>query len=70
MSAITRAIEIAGGLSSLAAKVEESPQTVSNWRARGRVPPKHCAAIERATNGEVTKADLCPEVFGTQEHRA
>ena len=34
---------------------------VSNWRARGNVPPEHCAAIEMATGGLVSRKDFHPD---------
>jgi len=37
------------------------PSAVSNWLARGTIPnPAYCFAIERATNGLVTRQDLRP----------
>lgn len=63
MSALERAIEAAGGLSSLANALEATPQVVWNWRKRG-VPPERCALIETATNGQVTRHDLRPDIFG------
>ena len=35
-----------------------SMQTVSNWKVRG-VPVEHCTAVEQATNGRVTRQELC-----------
>lgn len=49
MDALNRAIDAAGGISKLAAAINEAQNTVSNWRARGRVPVAPCARIERAT---------------------
>jgi DNA-binding transcriptional regulator YdaS (Cro superfamily) len=48
-SAIERAIRIAGGVAALGRQLEESTQTVSNWRQRGEAPANKCAAIERIT---------------------
>jgi len=37
------------------------PSAISNWLARGTTPnPTYCSAIERATNGAVTRQDLRP----------
>lgn len=63
MSALERAIKIAGSLSQLAEAIDASPQVVQNWRSRERVPPERCADIERATAGAVTCAELRPDVF-------
>lgn len=57
---IDKACEAAGGLAKLAAAIGQTAQTVSNWRARG-VPVVHCAAIEQATAGRVTRRDLRPD---------
>ncbi|MBE0615223.1 MAG: helix-turn-helix domain-containing protein [Burkholderiales bacterium] len=65
MSPIEKAIELAGGTSALAKKIGvNSPQVVSNWVARKRVPPKYCAAVERATDGKITRQHLRPELWG------
>lgn len=60
MNALNRAVEIAGGVSALADSIGFSQSGVSNWRARGSVPVEHCAAIEQATAGAVTRRDLRP----------
>lgn len=57
---LDKACASAGGLTKLAAAIGQSSQTVSNWRDRG-VPVVHCAAIEQATNGAVTRRDLRPD---------
>lgn len=57
---IKRASEAVGGLAKLAEAIGTSPQAVSNWRGRG-VPIEHCAAIEQASNGAVTRRDLRPD---------
>lgn len=63
MTAIKRAIKAAGGLSVLADRLKVDPQVVNNWRARKRVPADKCAAVEAATDGEVTCHELRPDVF-------
>lgn len=49
MDALDEAIKIAGGVSRLATQIGQAQNTVSNWRARGRVPIAPCGQIERAT---------------------
>lgn len=45
----------------LARRVGVSPALVYQWRTGRRpVPVKHCALIEQATNGVVTRRDLRP----------
>lgn len=68
MDALSRAIELCEGLTGLARKIEEKPQTVSAWLQRGlkrgrvRVPAEHCPSIELATEGQVTCEQLRPDV--------
>ena len=58
---LDRAIEVMGGISKLAAAIGERPNVVSNWRMRGgNVPERHCASIEIATHGAVTRRDFHP----------
>ena len=62
MDALDKAIAAAGGVGALATQIEVTQTAVSNWRARGTViPPVHCAAIERAAGGAVTRRDLRPD---------
>lgn len=59
---LQRAIDAAGGVGALAAKIGIGQTAVSNWKARqGPVPVEHCAAIELATEGKVTRKDLRPD---------
>lgn len=48
-TSIERAIRVAGGVSALAKQLDESVQTVWNWKARGEAPANRCAAIETIT---------------------
>ena len=46
----------------LAKNLQVSQPTVSDWcTGKKRVPIERCAAIERATNGAVTRKDLRPD---------
>jgi len=59
---IKQASEIAGGTSALARILGRSPSEVSQWVSGNRpIPLAYCAAIERATNGQVTRKDLRPQ---------
>lgn len=62
MSALERAIEVAGGLSALAFRLGVKPQVVHNWRKRG-IPPQRVLEIERATQGLVTRHQLHPDLY-------
>lgn len=61
---LDRACQILGNASALARALRIKPPSVAEWRARNRVPAERCLAIERATNGRVTKHELRPDVFG------
>ena len=63
-TALDRAINHVGGVSALARLLGTNQSTVSNWRARGVIPAERCAAIEEATEGKVTRADLRPDLWG------
>lgn len=46
----------------LAASIGVSPVLVSQWSTGPRLPPiERCVAIERATDGQVTRRDLRPD---------
>ncbi|HDR8947288.1 TPA: helix-turn-helix domain-containing protein [Burkholderia vietnamiensis] len=58
---IEKACVKAGGLSALARTLGVAPSTVHQWLTLDRpVPPRRCSAIERATDGEVSRKDLRP----------
>jgi len=60
-TAIDAAISCVGGVARLADAVGVRQSAISNWRVRGTQPnAAYCAAIERATNGQVTRKDLRP----------
>ncbi|PWN56337.1 transcriptional regulator [Abyssibacter profundi] len=64
MTELDKAIEHCGSAAALADKLGVVPMTVSQWRKRGRVPAERCRAVEEATEGEVTRYALRPDVFG------
>ena len=61
MKPIDQAISESGGVGKLASALGVVQSAVSNWRIRGNVPAEHCAGIEIATNGVVTRRDLRPD---------
>lgn len=68
---IEKAIAIRGSQKALADAVGVPASFVSQWLTGHRpVPPKRCRAVEAATDGAVTAAELRPDVFGepTQHH--
>lgn len=60
MTALERALKLAGGTAALARELGVSDSVVSNWKARASVPLDSCAGIEAATG--VTCEDLRPDV--------
>ena len=62
MVEIKRACDLVGGISKMAALLGISGPTVSQWCTGVRpVPIERCVAIERATEGAVTRRDLRPD---------
>lgn len=61
---LTRAIEYFGSQQAMADALAIRSPSISGWRQAGRVPAERCAAIEQLTNGEVTRNELRPDVFG------
>jgi len=64
MSAIEKAISLSGSQSELARRVGVRQGTLWKWLKKGIAPAEHVLAIERATNGKVTRYQLRPDVFG------
>ena len=63
-SAIGRASAALGSQLALAKTVGVAPAQVSQWVNGLRpVPAHYCLAIERATSGAVTRADLRPDDY-------
>jgi DNA-binding transcriptional regulator YdaS (Cro superfamily) len=63
--ALKRAITICGGQAALAAKIGRKQQHVWFWLNEAKKLPADVApAIEVATDGKVTRYELCPDVFG------
>lgn len=62
---IDRAIKIMGGQAALGKAINYTQQGISYLRNKStRVPGEVAVAIHAATNGEVSKADLRPDLFG------
>lgn len=62
-SELQRACRLVGGQAALGRKIGRSQSTVWNWLQRG-IPADECPTIEKATDGEVTRYQLRPDVFG------
>jgi len=61
MKSLDKAVQVVGGVNELARRIGVGQSVVSNWRARKSVPPEHCAAVEIATKGAVTRRELRPD---------
>ena len=61
--AIEKAIEAAGGVSTLAGVVGVTRQAVEQWVKSARVPAERVLEIERATAGRVTRHELRPDLY-------
>lgn len=62
---IIRAVEIVGSQKALADKVGVKHQVVWAWINRNSMPCDYAAAIEKATNGKVTRKHLFPKEWKT-----
>lgn len=62
-SPIHRAIAIAGSEQKLGAAAGVSQNAIWQAKKRGRVSAELAVAIEKATSGAVTRAELRPDLF-------
>jgi DNA-binding transcriptional regulator YdaS (Cro superfamily) len=62
-SPLQKACDQVGGQTALAKKIGRKQSTIWNWLKKG-IPAEQCPAIERATDGKITRYDLRPDVFG------
>lgn len=62
---LKQAVKIAGGQTALADRIGVKQQNVWSWLNRvGRCPAEYVLAIESATDGEITRHQLRPDIFG------
>lgn len=62
MSAVSRVIHAVGGPAKVAELLGVSVQAVCFWRdGKRQMPVDHCATLERAAGGKVTRRDLRPD---------
>jgi len=62
-TAIQRAIDFFGNDVQLANAMNITPQAVGKWK-RSKVPAERCLELEEKTEGNVTRYQLRPDVFG------
>lgn len=61
-NAVAKAAEIVGSKAELARLAGVKPPTVHQWLNDERpVPPARAIQIERATGGQVSRRELCPD---------
>lgn len=60
LKVVERAAKVVGGAAALARRLGRTRQALYQWK---RVPPEHVLAIERATEGHVSRHDLRPDLY-------
>lgn len=61
---LRRAIALAGGQSALARAINSRQQNIWFWLNKsGRVPAEFVLLIEQATQGQVTRSQLRPDIY-------
>lgn len=61
--AAQRAVKLAGGASIVAKELEISQAAVSKWP---RVPAERVLSVERLTQGQMSRYEMRPDVYGDQ----
>lgn len=61
---IAKAIRLAGSQTALGNLLGLTPQAIQKWAAHGAVPAERCRDVEAAFQGQVTRYELNPAVFG------
>lgn len=58
---LKKALKLIGGPVALSRILDITPQAISQWK---RAPVRHVLKIERATDEEVTRHQLRPDIYG------
>ena len=61
---IAKAIRLVGSQTALGNLLGLTPQAIQKWAAQGTVPGERCREVETKLNGQVTRYELNPAVFG------
>ncbi|MDN4038672.1 YdaS family helix-turn-helix protein [Massilia sp. YIM B02443] len=61
---IAKAIRLAGSQTALGDLLNLTPQAIQKWAAHGVVPGDRCREVEALFDGQVTRYELNPAVFG------
>lgn len=64
MTPLDQAISAAGSMSELARRLDLTFQHIQQWRRVGQVPAERVLQVEAAIQGQVSRHDLRPDVFG------
>lgn len=68
--ALVRAVEIIGSQTAAAAKIGRTPQAVSEMLCRGgKAPAEWVLPLEAATNGQITRHQLRPDLYPAETGR-
>jgi DNA-binding transcriptional regulator YdaS (Cro superfamily) len=65
--ALQKAKEVCGSATELSRRIGVTIQAISQWKV---APPKRALEIERATDGQVTKEQLCPTMYPQENSEA
>ena len=66
LSALNKAIGIAGNVRSLAIAVGVSSTAAQKWERKGFVPPTSILRVEKALEGKITRYELIDDFFNKQ----
>jgi DNA-binding transcriptional regulator YdaS (Cro superfamily) len=67
---IKQAVDIVGSQRELAQKIGKSQQSVSHWiNGASKIPAEDATAIEAATHGRITRAQLRPDLFKSEKRK-
>lgn len=64
---LERAIELCSSQAELGRRIGRSQQNVAYWLKAKKVPAEIAIAIEDAVDGEVTRHELRPDIFGAKQ---
>jgi DNA-binding transcriptional regulator YdaS (Cro superfamily) len=65
--ALQKAKEVCGSATELGRRIGVTVQAIGQWKV---APAKRALAIERATEGQVPKEQLCPDMYPQENSEA
>lgn len=69
MTPLEKAVSLLGGQTKLAKELGVKQQNVWSWlRIAKKIPAEVCIPIEKATQGQVKKEELRPDIFKQSRH--